>query len=204
MVGHASHMRQVLIRHVFRGEHIASAVPATVVEETDERVVYWRPMGTPMRWIDPYPGSLPLWAEGGYRTVATEWKDNDCLHLSPFGRAHDVSLWWRGGTGEFLGWYVNLQEPLRRTRLGFDTMDQELDITISPSFTWRWKDEDKFAERVELGFLTTDEADAVRAEGERVIADLEARRRPFDEPWPSWRPDPSWPLPPLPDDWAVL
>jgi predicted RNA-binding protein associated with RNAse of E/G family len=83
-------------------------------------------------------------------------------------------------------------------------MDQELDITISPSLTWRWKDEDKFEERVEHGLLSRAEAEAVRREGEAVIADLEARRRPFDEPWPVWRPDPSWPIPSLPDDWHVL
>src|SRR5688500_4871493 len=98
MVGHASQMLHpgdsALIRHVWKG-HIASAIPVTVVEETDERVVYWQRAGTPIRWIDPYPGSLPTWVEGGCRTVAKEWEHNDCLHLAPFDTAHEVSVWWR-------------------------------------------------------------------------------------------------------------
>ena len=39
------------------------------------------------------------------------------------GAAHSVELLWNAETGQFLCWYINLQEPLRRTPLGFDTMD---------------------------------------------------------------------------------
>lgn len=42
----------------------------------------------------------------------------------------------------------------------------------------------------------------VRAEGERVIERLARRAEPFNEPWPEWRADPSWPIPELPGDWA--
>ena len=34
------------------------------------------------------------------------------------------------------GWYVNLQEPLRRSRLGFDTDDLILDIWVQPGGSW--------------------------------------------------------------------
>lgn len=193
---------QVLLRHVFRG-HIASALPMTVVEETDERVVLYLRQGSPIRWLDPYAG-LPAWVEGGHRTIAREWEDKNVVQIVSRGRAHATYAWWWAATEEHLGWYVNLQEPLRRTRLGWDTMDQELDIEVSPDLRWRWKDEDKFEERVTLGYLTRAEADAVRREGEAVIADIEAGRPPFDEPWPDWKPDQSWPIPSLPDDWAVL
>jgi len=38
----------------------------------------------------------------------------------------------------------------------------------------------------------------IRAEGERVIADIEAARFPFDGTWCDFRPDPAWPTPVLP------
>ena len=41
---------------------------------------------------------------------------------------------------EFLGWYVNLEEPFRRTPLGFDVRDLQLDILVDPERKWRWKD----------------------------------------------------------------
>jgi hypothetical protein len=197
-------IRHALLRNVFRGEHIASAQPCTVVEETDERVVLWLRCGTPIRWLDPY-GGLPVWVDGGCRTIAKEWELTDRLMIVPFGQAHAVYFSWEATTGNEIGWYVNLQEPLRPTPLGWDTMDHELDVEAWPDLSaWWWKDEDRFAERIELGYLSAEQGEAVRREGERVIADLEARRRPFDEPWRAWRPDPAWPLPTLPADWAVL
>lgn len=206
MVGHASEVDPgdpALLRNVWRG-HIASAIPMTVVEDTDERVVLYLRQGTPIRWLEPY-GGMPVWVDGGCRTVAKEWDDTNVVHVVPKGRAHSVYFMWEASTGNEICWYVNLQQPLRRTPMGWDTMDQELDVVAWPDLSeWWWKDEDKFAERVELGYLTRAEADAARREGEAVIADLEARRRPFDEHWRAWRPDPSWPIPTLPDDWHVL
>jgi hypothetical protein len=39
---------------------------------------------------------------------------------------------WEGAARAFGAWYVNLQEPFRRSRLGFDTQDLELDVVVSP------------------------------------------------------------------------
>ena len=41
-----------------------------------------------------------------------------------------MELYWDGDTDEFAAWYVNIQEPLRRARLGFDTDDLVLDVWI--------------------------------------------------------------------------
>jgi hypothetical protein len=96
-------------------------------------------------------------------------------------------------------WYVNLQEPLRRTPLGFDTCDQLLDLVRTRDGKWRWKDERELGAAVERGFLSNEEAAAIRAEGERVIA-----ADPFPTGWEDWRPDPSWPAPALPPGWDVV
>jgi hypothetical protein len=95
----------------------------------------------------------------------------------------------------------NLEEPASRTALGLESMDQELDIVISPDLeSWRWKDEDHLAEAQEAGFISERRARELRAEGLRVISNMEARRPPFDHPWPEWRPDPTWPILDLPEE----
>lgn len=75
-----------------------------------------------------------------------------------------------------------------------------LDIVIEPDFSaWRWKDEEDLADAVEKDLLSSG-ADAIRAEGERVIALIKSGKPPFDRAWSAWRP-PDWPVPKLPVGW---
>jgi predicted RNA-binding protein associated with RNAse of E/G family len=84
-------------------------------------------------------------------------------------------------------------------------MDQALDIVVSPDLTeWHWKDEDEFEEAQALGLISEDRAQELRAEGERVIEHLMARKQPFNQGWESWRPDPEWAVPELPEGWDIL
>ena len=62
----------------------------------------------------------------------------------------------------------------------------------------------ELAEAVEVGLFTSEQARAIRAEGECVIARVESWSPPFDEGWEHWRPDPDWPLPSLPEGWESL
>ena len=82
---------------------------------------------------------------------------------------------------------------MRRTPLGFDSMDHMLDIVIEPDLSWRWKDEGQLAEAVSIGLVTQAWANEVRRKGERMIERLEARRPPFCDGWETWRPDPELP-----------
>ncbi len=112
---------------------------------------------------------------------------------------------WDGVTGEFLCWYINLQEPLRRTPVGFDSMDLALDIVISPDCSmWRWKDEDEFAEMIGLGLLSPSEAQAIRAEGEKVIQLAESNQPPFCDGWETWSAPDEWQIPEFPADWDQI
>jgi predicted RNA-binding protein associated with RNAse of E/G family len=83
-------------------------------------------------------------------------------------------------------------------------MDHVLDVVIDPDLSWRWKDEEELEEAVRLGLLTRKAADGIRAEGERVIVQLEAREPPFCDGWERWQPNPAWPLPGLPAGWDDL
>src|SRR5207237_5593572 len=74
---------------------------------------------------------------------------------------------------------------------GADTEDHALDVWVEPDRSWRWKDEDEFAERTGV-FWSSAEAERIRAEGVRVVAAAAAGAFPFDGTWCDFRPDPSW------------
>ena len=103
------------------------------------------------------------------------------------------------------GYYVNLQAPMTRSRIGFDTVDHLLDVEITADRTaWSWKDEDELAEAVERGLFAPHQADAFKDWGERAIAHVVDRAPPFDRDWDDWRPDPAWAHPSLPANQELL
>ncbi len=182
--------------------------PVTVVADTASRVALYTAAGSPLK--------LRVMADGSPMGRATpfavrermpvvlgdaEWHSTNVLWLSEPGRASSIGLFWSADDRRFLGYYGNLQAPLRRMRHGFDTADYLLDVAIKPDLSWCWKDEDEFEIAQYLGIFTEEEASAIRAEGERIIADVEARRSPFDGGYDEWRPEPSWTVPTMPDDW---
>ena len=194
----------ILLREVYRGR-VWAARPATLVQDGDDLVAAYLAPG--MRWKRPARAHTGEWM----RMPAMEWQLQDAvwtqarmLHLMPPGAAHAIHLWWLAPDWHFGGWYVNLQDPIRRTTLGFDYMDHMLDIVIDPDLSWRWKDEEEIEEGVAAGLVTRDWADDVRREGERVIHQLEARQPPFCDGWERWEPDPAWPIPELPMGWDTL
>ena len=192
---------QVVFRFVWPWR-VFSAIPATVVEHTEERTVLWIAHGTPVRW--PRGQRVPIrdLQRGKWAHEEAEWYGSR-LMIHERGASHSVYVQW-GRHGEFLGWYVNLEEPWRETELGFDTTDHLLDLWIDPDRSWRWKDEDHLAEAVEIGLFSSDKADAVRAEGERAIECIEDWSAPYDESWEAWRPGSAWPLPRLASGWNLL
>jgi hypothetical protein len=178
-------------------ERVRWAIPHNFVGQRHGRVMlYCRPGARgkrPKHAFADYPQQL---ASGEWDIVDFAWKLNHVLRLTPVGRAHSIDLFWAAPSWEFRGWYVNLQAPLRRSPLGFDTRDHALDITVEPDGAWAWKDEDHLAQAVDLGLFTPDEAVEIRAEGERVLAE-----QPWPTGWEDWRPDSHWPIPTLPSGW---
>ena len=126
--------------------------------------------------------------------------DVSTLVLMSKGDWHAVWVSWRDG-GEFWGWYVNLQKPFRRTARGFETMDLMLDVIVEIDRSWWWKDEDELETFVARAVFDRSLAERVREEGLRVARRAERNEPPFSEPWPQWRPDPSWGTPELPPAW---
>jgi hypothetical protein len=136
--------------------------------------------------------------------VDTTWVRTDVLMLIQPGASHAVYLMREAGWGNMLCWYINLQDPITRTPIGYDTWDHVLDIVICPDRTgWRWKDEEEMAEAVVAGLLTAEEAQAARTEGERVLRIFEQYQSPFCDGWESWSPPDAWGIPKLPGIWSL-
>lgn len=182
--------------------------PVTVVEDSPELIALYlvvdtpikRPVGSdgvpiPRFQIADQRGREP-WQLGDAR-----WIGSSVLRLVRPGAAHAIGVFWSGEDRVFDGWYGNLQAPLQRTAIGFDTSDHVLDVTIAPDRSWQWKDEDEFAIVQQRGLIGPAEAAGIRAEGERVIAAVEANGWPFNAGWEHWRPDPDWPVPTVPEGW---
>jgi hypothetical protein len=173
-----------------------------VVQDTSDLIaLYWRAGNrgkAPRKRLTPQE----LLSTGRLDLVDYVWRETDVLMLFTPGAAHAVYVMWETGHTRLRCWYVDLQEPLRRTPIGFDTRDHLLDIVVSPDQSeWWWKDEDEFNEAVAIGLFSAEEALAIRAEGERVVELLRASQSPFCDGWEKWRPPVEWAMPDLPANW---
>jgi hypothetical protein len=188
---------QVVLRYLC-GQSILHAWPMTVVEDGLDRVVLWIAADAVCRG-PAEPVSVSERGRGEWQLADRSWSEGaETVMLSEPGRAHAIWLFWDGG-GEFTGWYVNLEDPWQRTRLGFDSRDHLLDLRIEPDGSWSWLDEEDLEEAKKVGLFSEEEAAAIQAEGERVLADW-----PFPTGWEGWRPEPEWPLGRLPQGWDIV
>jgi Protein of unknown function (DUF402) len=199
---------QVLVQEIWRDE-VWAARPMKVVHDQDDYVALWFPEAT--RWKAPVPPPGRSWENSRGEWIATclergewafvdrEWDVSTLVLMRP-GDWHALWCSWRDG--QHLSWYVNLQEPFRRTNGGFETMDLALDVIIpADRGDWYWKDEDELATFVERGVFDEELAVRLREEGLRVVGRAERSEWPFADGWPDWRSDPSWGRPELPDEW---
>ena len=153
-----------------------------VVEDAEAQRSFCVFPGT--RWKAPLRrNGLPLRVpEADWKLVDRLWSGSTILSFAWPGVAHAVLLVYEQATGAFEGFYVNLQDPLRRTRIGFDTTDHLLDALVEPDRSaWRWKDEDELAEAVERGLFSLAQAEGFRAEGERAVRRIVDGEPPFDD-----------------------
>ncbi|MFE5219359.1 MULTISPECIES: DUF402 domain-containing protein [unclassified Streptomyces] len=163
--------------------------PVRVACDEDDLLAVYLAQDTPLtfgkgefRW-GPHP-----WAE-----IGATWQSEGVLQLQRPGDGY--SVWMFRKKGLFAGWYINFQEPFRRSASGFDTLDQELDIWMpGNSGEFQWKDVDEFEQRVTSGGFNAEEAAAVRAESNRVVAMIESDTI-WWKGWESWTPPTHWATP---------
>jgi hypothetical protein len=184
--------------------HIAR--PVTVVRDDADLLAVWLAPGTecirPVLADGTPVNGEPL--ETRYtkpRTVRlAHWSGTGLLKLARPGEPWSVWLFWEPGW-RFKNWYVNLEAPLERWEGGVDSEDHFLDISVHPDRSWRWLDEDEFAQAQRDGLMDAAVAEQVRDAGRSAVEVIRAWGPPFSDGWQHWRPDPSWAVPSLPEDW---
>jgi hypothetical protein len=129
------------------------------------------------------------------------WQGHGVLMLQRPGESYAVWHFWDGERRDFAGWYLNLQEPFRRTAAGYDTQDLELDVWVPAGGPWTFKDDELLDVRVREGRFTHVEAAAIRTLGAEIGAMLDVGEEWWDEEWSRWRPDPAWRAPRPPHGW---
>jgi hypothetical protein len=165
-----------------------------VVEDTPSLLALYMPEGSPLAFADDFFGAPHPWSH------RDRWHGHGVLQLQRPGEMHAVWVFWHGPAREFRGWYVNLQEPFRRTRRGFDTQDLELDIVVGLDGTWSFKDDEILDTWIERGRWTEAEVAAIRREGAVIGAALDEGCRWWSDEWADWDPDSAWRVPALPSD----
>jgi len=189
----------VVLRETWEGR-VWSVRPVVVVRDEPELIALFIPAGT--AWLRPrtLEDKMLRIPDQPWMVRPAVW-ENNVLRLSPAGADYAVLLIW-DMAWRFQFWYVNIEERVRRSELGYDYMDRALDAVVSPDLSeWHWKDEDELEDCVAKGIFTTDRAADIRRSGEAALERLLARQAPFDERWEDWRPPSSWGVPALPDAW---
>ena len=187
-------------REVWRGQPwFATAM--YVVEDAEDALVLYVPEGSPFGFG---PGTDWPTATGLHPYAGRDaWVGEGSLGLHRPGDAYAVWHSWSRPHRSFVGWYVNIQVPLRRTSIGIDSMDLELDLIVFPDDTVVVKDEEHVGHSADLGRYSADDALAIHALGTRLSADFGRGERWWGSRWIGWEPGPDMLIPPaLPAGWA--
>jgi hypothetical protein len=165
------------------------------------------------RVVRDEPDELVLWIGPGYETripdtkydvPPQQWRlvgsvfHRNVLRITRPGDRYSRLVFFEDD-GRLRGWYVNFERPLVRSPVGFDYVDLLLDLWIDPDGSWRLVDERELEHAVAAGLVTAEEAEQVRAEAARIVAEW-----PFPTGWEDFRPDPTWEPAQLPPTWDVL
>ncbi len=180
------------------------AQPVTVVRDDADALVVWLATGTPVLRAVRADGlgkrddpstlfTADLAGEVGTHAVY------DQVRIAPTGRPWSVWVFFAEGTGEFAGWYVNMEEPHCRDETGVHTSDHVLDLVISTDRELVRKDEGELVLAVAQGVFTAGEAAAIEADAAAVEALVREWRAPFSDGWEHFRPDPAWAIP----EWVI-
>jgi hypothetical protein len=193
----------VVLRYITTDGRIEMCWPCRVVEDRENFLALFIAAGS------PFKAGMKATAAEKRRRPRTAlpprehvWR-NDTLRVMLPGSSHSVSLSWgpQAGQRKLLKYFVNLEEPFRRTAVGFDTQDHTLDIEATPDLDWRWRDEQELANHVAEGFYTEQLAGAARLEGERAIESMRRLDHECMQGWAEWRPPADWGIPPFTTGW---
>lgn len=152
-------------------------------------------------------GHWDRWREyesGAWNMERYTWHTNRLLILLQPETYYSSFYLWQAEQNQFLCYYINFQLPFRRTGIGLDTFDLELDLIVEPGYQWHWKDVEEYQQGIERGILRQEWVQAIDAAQPEIFDRLAKRLYPYDGFWRGWRPDPGWLLPTLPENWDKI
>lgn len=178
----------VLLRQVLKGR-VRTADPARVVLDDENGIALWMADGTVC--ARRFGQQTQVWHGP---TVAITTPGAPCsfhlLRSKPGGPADH--------------WYVNFEQPWRRSGLGFDTHDRILDIVVAlDRDAWHSKDVEQLDAAANDGYLSEVEVDLIREQGTHLESRM-PELLPALRLWETWalQSPPDWPPAELPEDWA--
>lgn len=181
----------IVLREVWRNK-VYSIFPVRVVQDS----LTWIALCLPRQAIALYPHTREKVAlripEDKWILDGGPWTGGDVLYLVHVGTGFKFGGSW-DENHIFQGWKIDLIEPLRRTPLGFDYMDQLLDIIVSADRSiWYRKDDDEVQEAETRGLFTAAQVQDLYQRGDRALQMILNNDPPFDRGWEIWKPDPAW------------
>jgi Protein of unknown function (DUF402) len=180
----------VALRDVWFGV-VWRAVASVVVEDAPGRSVFWIPAGSEAAYPADAEGREIRLFQAEYNRGLRQTKVG-CIVLCDDGAPW--TLWhFQREDGEFDRWYVNFERYLGRGAAAYDSIDHKLDLIARPDGSLEWKDEDELVEAGCRGLVDVAEI--------RGDAELAVTQPPWPTGWEDFRPDPSWPIPALPEGW---
>lgn len=194
----------IIIREIWLNK-VYSVTPVRVVQDTTSWSALYLPPQTPCLWPHTHEGETIRIPQDDWVLDGGPWTTSDVLFLVQPGSGYTAVGFWDDDY-MFHSWKINIEEPMQRTRSGFDYMDQLLDIVVSTDrSTWRWKDEDEVRQAQALGIFRAEQVNELYQIGERAIQSILANEPPFDGNWEDWQPDPAWRTPlDLPEGWEQI
>lgn len=164
----------------------------------------------PEGYIDGRHGTCGRWdrwgeyEKGDWTMRGYAWRTNRLLVLLHPVKYYSSVYFWQSNTNEFLCYYINFQLPYRRSGIGFDTFDLELDVVVEPTYEWSWKDVDEYQLGIDRGVILNGWMQEIDKAKPEIFDKLARRQYPFDGSWLDWKPDPSWIPPKLPENWDKI
>lgn len=184
----------IVFRQVWQGRPLF-AVASVVVSYLPGLLVTYVAEGAEFGSVDGWPGGVHPWAH------RKRWEGHGALMLRRPGDRYSIWVFWQGDEREFECWYVNLEQPFRRSAIGIDSLDHELDLWSEDGVTWHLKDEERVKQCVAAGRFDEREAERIRADAAAFRVEYDRNGPWWDPGWAQWEPPPGLVVPSLPDGW---
>lgn len=186
------------------------ALPVSVVKDTSQEIVFAILPGAACMFEVTYPkgkkSGKRRWdfTDDDWQLAEFTWHTNRVLSILEPEKYYSIMHFWDHTSAEFLGYYVNFQQPFTRSHCGVDSLDLDLDLIIDPDLSFKWKDEDDYQAAINHGLISKEWINGIEDAKTEVFEKLEKRAYPFNGAWLDWKPDPQQSNCRLPANWNEL